>query len=113
MESSGVSIDPTKDLTPVLQIATWLLQCISILAILVKMGIKLRVIRDFTQDDVAILIALVLTASRPIEILANDGQVLSTGQCIAASLQNANGFGQHRAALSQGHIQAALKVPFG
>ena len=112
MESSGVSIDATNDLTPVLQIATWLLQCISILAILVKMGIKLRVIRDFTQDDVAILIALVLTASRPIDPLADDGQVLSTGQCVAASLQNANGFGQHRAALNQGHIQAALKVLF-
>ena len=112
MESSGVSIDVTENVTPVLQIATWFLQCMSILAILVKMGIKLRVIRDFTQDDVAILIALVLTASLPIDALANDGQVLSTGQCVAASLQNANGFGQHRAALNPGQIQAALKVLF-
>ena len=108
-----MSIDATEDLAPVLQIATWLLQCISILAILVKLGIKLRVIRDFSQDDVAILIALVRTAFRPVDPLTNDSQVISTGQCVAASLQNANGFGQHRAALSQGHIQAALKVLFG
>lgn len=113
MESSGVSIDTTEDLTPVLQIATWLLQCISILAILARMGIKLKIIRDFTQDDIAILVALVRTASRPVDPLANDSQVISTGQCVAASLQNANGFGRHRAALDEGHIQAALKVPFG
>ena len=108
-----MSIDTKENVTPVLQIATWLLQCISILAILVKMGIKLRVIRDFTQDDGAILVALVRTASRPFDPLANYCQVFSTGQCVAASLQNANGFGQRRAALSQGHIQAALKVPYG
>ena len=107
-----MSIDTTEDLTPVLQIATWLLQCISILAILVKIGIKLKIIRDFTQDDIAILVALVRTASRPVDPLANDSQVISTGQCVAASLQNANGFGQHRAVLDEGHIQAALKVPF-
>ena len=108
-----MSIVATEDLTPVLQIATWLLQCISILAILVRMGIKFRVIRDFTQDDVAILVAMVRKASRPIDHLAYDGQVISTGQCVAASLANANGFGQHRAALKQGHIQAALKVLLG
>ena len=108
-----MSIDITENVTPALQIATWFLQCLSILAILVKMGIKLRVIRDFTQDDVAILVAMVQTASCPVDPLANDGQVFSTGQCVAASLQNANGFGQHRAALKQGHIQAALKVLLG
>lgn len=63
MESLGLSIDSAEDLTPVLQIITWLLQCVSILAILVKMGIKPKSMRDFGQDDVAILVALVRTAS--------------------------------------------------
>ena len=107
-----MSIDTTKDLTPVLQIATWFLQCITVLVFLVRMGIKLKIIRDFTQDDIAILVASVRTASRPVDPLTNDSQVFSTGQCVAASLQNANGFGQHRAALDEGHIQAALKVIF-
>lgn len=96
MESSGLSIDSTKDLTPVLQIITWLLQCLSVLAVLVKIGTKLRIIHDFSQDDIAILVAL----------------AFSTGQCVAASLQNANGFGQHRVALGEGRIQAALKSQY-
>ncbi len=59
MEPSGSSLAASGDLTPVLQIVTWLLQCISVLAILVKIGIKLQNIRDFSEDDIVILIALV------------------------------------------------------
>ena len=62
MEFSGLSIKSTEDLTPALQIVTWLLQCVSVLAVLVKIGTKLRIIRDFSQDDIAILVALVWTA---------------------------------------------------
>lgn len=111
MESSGLSIDSKENLEPVLQIVTWLLQCLSVLAVLMKIGIKLTIIRDFTQDDIAILVALVRTISRFVGPLTNDRQVISTGQCVAASLQNANGFGQHLA-LGEGHIEAALKVRF-
>lgn len=35
---------------------------------------------------------------------------MSIGQCVAVSLQNANGFGQHRAALGRGQVEAALKA---
>lgn len=59
MESSGLSIAVPGNLTPALQIVTWLLQCISVLAVLVKIGIKLKIIHDFNQDDIVILIALV------------------------------------------------------
>lgn len=72
MESPGLSVDSTKDLTPVLQIVTWLLQCISVLAVFAKIGIKLRVIRDFTQDDVAVLAALVWATSQSVKPLSND-----------------------------------------
>lgn len=109
MGSSGLSIDSKENLTPVLQIVTWLLQCVSVLAVLVKIGIKLKIIRDFTQDDIAILVALVRTTSRTVDPLTNHIQVISTGQCIAASLQNANGFGQH-VGLGESHIEVALKV---
>ena len=81
------------------------------MTVLVKIGIKLRIIRDFTQDDIAILVALVRTTSRFVGPLINDRQVISTGQCVAASLQNANGFGQHLAP-GEGDIEAALKVRF-
>ena len=60
---SGLSIIAGQNVTPVLQIVTWLLQCISVLAILVKLGIKIKVIRDFTRDDIAILITLVSFAT--------------------------------------------------
>lgn len=112
MESSGLSVNSTNDLTPVLQIVTWLLQCVSVLAVLVKLGTKVRIIRDFSQDDIAISVALVWTASSSFGFLANDRQLISTGQCVAASLQNANGFGQHRVALGEDQIEAALKVHF-
>lgn len=96
MESSALSTDSAKDLTPALQIVTWLLQCLSVLVVLVKIGKKLRIIHGFSQDDIATLIAL----------------VIRTGQCVAGSLQNAHGFGQHRVALGEGQIEAALKVNF-
>lgn len=112
MESSALSTDSAKDLTPALQIVTWLLQCISVLIVLVKIGTKLRFFRDFSQDDIATLIALVWTSSPSFDALANDCQVIRTGQCVAGSLQNAHGFGQHRVALGEGQIEAALKVNF-
>ncbi|KAL8832002.1 MAG: hypothetical protein Q9170_005064 [Blastenia crenularia] len=93
---SGLSIVAGQNVTPVLQIVTWLLQCISVLAILVKLGIKIKVIRDFTRDDFAILVTL----------------ILSTAQCIAASLQNGNGFGQRRDALTDTQVAAALKSQY-
>ena len=55
-------MDSKENLAPLLQIVTWLLQCVSVLAVLVKIGIKLTIIHNFTQDDMAILVALVRTS---------------------------------------------------
>ena len=59
MDASTSPTASEENITPVLQIITWRLQCVWVLAVCIKIGIKLRIIREFAQDDIAILFALV------------------------------------------------------
>ncbi|KAL8808482.1 MAG: hypothetical protein Q9182_000033 [Xanthomendoza sp. 2 TL-2023] len=96
MASPGVAIITGENLTPVLQIVTWLLQSTSTLAIFVKLGIKAKVVQNVTRDDILLLVTL----------------ILSIAQCVGTSLQNANGFGRHRRELSDARVKAALKSQY-
>ncbi|PYH89695.1 hypothetical protein BO71DRAFT_444393 [Aspergillus ellipticus CBS 707.79] len=83
----------TTNLSPVVEIMTWLLMVISSLAVGTRVGLKYVIIRRLSVDDALILVSLLLCLL----------------QSICVAIEAGNGFGMKQSLVSDSHLAVLLK----
>lgn len=108
MRSSPVIVSDTN-LTPVVQIITWMALATSVLAFSAHTGLKLYISNSLSLEITIGFFALVSSSCGNGD-RNNNSQLFCAAQSLAVSIQTANGFGKPLNSLSRDTVQSQFKV---